>query len=160
MPAVQVPDAALQAVVQFFKFSVAVLPPLYRLMVGGAGGVGTDFPAVAPQRVMVGVLDFIVQLAELIHDIPPAGIFNTDAAPTLLLNGAQAALRQRRHGAADGRVQVQCTCGNLPESKIHCTGVGCLQWLHLALRRIGPQVTQQFAGLALGHAGVGFGHPL
>ena len=21
-------------------------------------------------------------------------------------------------------------CGNLPESKIHCAGVGCLQWLH------------------------------
>ena len=154
------PDAALQAVVQFFKFSVAVLPPLYRLMVGGAGGVGTDFPAVAPQRVMVGVLDFIIQLAELVHDVPPAGVLNANAAPALLFNGAQAALCQRRHGAADGRVQVQCTCGNLPERKIHCAGVGRLQRLHLALRRIGPQVTQQFAGLALGHAGVGFSHSL
>ena len=160
MAAVQVPDTPLQAVVQLLILRITVLAALDRLMVWRAGRVGADLPAVTPQPVMVGFLDFIVQRAKLVHDVPPAGVLNADAPAGFLLYGAQAALGQRHHGTADRRFHVQHARRRLPEGKIQRPGVCILQRKHLAVRCRSPQVLQHLSRFALGHLGIGVGHLL
>ena len=160
MAAVQVADAPLQAVVQLLILRIAVLAALDRLMVRRTGSMGADFPAVTPHPVMVGFLDFIVQRAKLVHDVPPAGVLNADAPAGFLLYGAKAALGKRRDGAADCRFHVQHARRRLPEGKIQRPGVCILQRKYLAVRCRSPQGLQHLGCFAFGHLGIGVGHLL
>ena len=158
VPAVQVADAALQAVVQGLVLSITVLPSLYRFVVWRTGCMGADFPAITPQGIVVSLLDFIVQLPQLVHKVSAAGIFNAHAAAALLLDRPQAALGQRGHSTADSRIKIQAARGNLAESKIHGLFVCRLQRQHLALRRVCPQIAQHFSCFSLTHTLVALGH--
>lgn len=129
-------------------------------MVRRTGRVGADLPAVAPQHVVVGFLDFIVQRAKLVHDVPSAGVLNADAPAGFLLYGAQPALGQRCHGAADRRFHVQYAGRRLPEGEVQRPGVCILQRKHLPVRGCAPQVLQHLGRFVLGHLGIGIGHLL
>ena len=109
-------------------------------MVGRARQVRTDLPAVAAKLIVRHLLHLVVQFTQLVHQVAAAGVLNAHAAPAFLFNGAQAALGQRRAGAADGGLRVQRARHGLAEGKVQCLRVGVLDGQHLALRRVRPQV--------------------